>query len=536
MTRALAVTAIIAAVLALYVLRLDHAAGLYVDDAWFIVLAKALAQQEGFALISSATGPILPAFPPGFPMLLAPLVWWSPDFPGHVPLLKSVSIAAMFGVGALSYFYLTRYRQVSSALAGAVAVLTVILPAFVFLATSTVMAEASFTLCQLGVAVSIERLAAASPGKDTSRRVLVAGAISVITLLVRAAGVAGIAAGVIYLATKRGVRVAALFLLLTIAGYTPWLMYSASHRPARDDRAAHGGSVSFAYSELLAMRYGGEPSGGNVTLLEIPGRVSFNLINIFGRDLGAIMFPAAYRGASESGQEVFNLSGEVGLRAGSMGLGRETVIVSSLLSAVAVAGFFAAARRRLTVAEYIVVATVAMVALVPARTYRYVLPLAPFVLFYFLNGVQALSSKFRRLADQPMTAATRIAALCMLILVGAEHAQYVWRASYGPPPDWIRGHQEVMSVIDWMNRNLSGDYTVVSTNPGLVYLMTGRKANAFTDPRNRWQRWRAQGFRYAVSLHDVEHPGPDLGYRVLFQAPRLRLWVIEIQPAAGDSN
>ena len=49
-------------------------AGLFTDDALFIVLAKSLAQGDGFRLISSTT-PILPAYPPGFPMLLAPLVW-----------------------------------------------------------------------------------------------------------------------------------------------------------------------------------------------------------------------------------------------------------------------------------------------------------------------------------------------------------------------------------------------------------------------------------------------------------------------------
>jgi hypothetical protein len=268
-----------------------------------------------------------------------------------------------------------------------------------------------------------------------------------------------------------------------------------------------------------------------VTLAELPGRIRFNLIDILGRDLGAILMPAAYRGASESGQEAFNLTGEVDLRAGSMGGGPEIVVVSSLLSAVAVIGFIAAARRRLTVAEYIVAATIAMVVLVPARTYRYVLPLTPFILFYFFNGIQALSTRFRRLGDEPMTSATRIAALCMLILVGAEHAQYIWRAQFGPTPDWVGDHLEVISVTDWMNRNLTGDYKVESSNPGLVYLLTGRKAIALTDPHNRWRTWRAQGIHYAVSLHAIPRPGDYLGYRVLYESPRLKLWVLEILPS-----
>jgi len=80
--RRVGAAAAIAAVAAVYVLRLDSAAGLYVDDAWYIVLAESLWRGEGFRLISSATTPILPAFPPGFPLILAPIVGLFPSFPG----------------------------------------------------------------------------------------------------------------------------------------------------------------------------------------------------------------------------------------------------------------------------------------------------------------------------------------------------------------------------------------------------------------------------------------------------------------------
>jgi hypothetical protein len=223
MTRPVGAVLLGAIVLAVYLLRLDRAAGLYTDDAFFIVLAKALAQGEGFKFINSTT-PIQPAFPPGFPMLLTPLVWLSPDFPDHVPLLKSVSIAAMLGAGALTYVYLRRYRQASPAFAAVVAVLTALVPSLVFLATSTVMADVTFTLAQLGAALAIERLAAAAPGRETTRGAVTAAAITVATLLIRAAGVAAIAAGAIYLVSRRGLRVATLFAVLTGAGYAPWLI------------------------------------------------------------------------------------------------------------------------------------------------------------------------------------------------------------------------------------------------------------------------------------------------------------------------
>jgi hypothetical protein len=530
--RGLGAVILCAAVLAVYLLRLDRSAGLFADDAFFIVLAKALAQGDGFAFISSTT-PIQPAYPPGFPMLLAPLVWLSPTFPDNVLLLKSVSIAAMFAAGVLTYICLVRYFRTSAALAMSVAVLTVLLPSFVFLATSTVMADVSFTLAQLGAVMAIERLVAAPPGKPTTRSVVAAAAITVATLLIRAAGVAAIMAGAVYIASRRGVRLAMLFAVLTGAGYAPWLIYSATHMPTAEERVAHGGSWVFRYRELLAMRYGGEPNSGSVTIAELPGRVRFNLANIFSLDLGAIMFPAAYRGAGESGLEAFALSGDKDFRAGTMGGGPEIRWVGSVLSAVAVIGFVAAAYRRLTAAEYMVAATIAMVAFVPARTYRYVLPLAPFVLFYFLNGVQAIEMRFRA-GTASLTPAVRIVAACIVLLFVTEHVQYIARRHYGPTPPWQLEYYETTAVTDWLNQNTSPNDIIATTNPGLVYLATGRKTVVMTDLHKRWQMWRAAGVRYAAGMYVVQRPPESYGYTLRYESPILRLWILEITPTAED--
>ena len=529
MKRGVAAAILAVGALTVYLLRVDCAAGLYGDDAFFIVLAKSLAQGDGFKLISSTT-PIQPAFPPGFPLLLTPLVWLSPNFPDNVLLLKSVSMAAMLGAGALTYIYFVRYRQISAAFAATVAVLTVLLPALVFLATSTVMADVSFTLSQVATALAIERVVAARPGGDTTRSAVIAAAITVVTLLVRAAGVAAIVAGAVYIAGRRGLRLATVFAVLTAAGYAPWLLYSATHLPTADERAAHGGSWVFRYRELLAMRHGGEPSAGFVTAGELPARVRFNLSNIFGLDLGAIIVPAAYRGPGESGQEAFELTGETDFRAGSMGGGSEIRWVAWLLSGVAVTGFVAAARRRSTVAEYMVVATIAMVALVPSRTYRYILPLAPFILFYFLNGIRAVETRFREAATGSMTPAVRIVAACMAILFVSEHMQYVARRHRGPTPAWLRDYQEVTAVTDWLNQNSSPDDIIASTNPGLIYLATGRKTVVLTDIRNRWHVWRSAGVRYAVGLHVTERPSASYGYTLRYETPIHRLWILEIAP------
>lgn len=535
MTRPLGVAALVAGVSAIYVLRLDAAAGLFVDDAWYIVLAKSLAQGDGFRLISSATTPILPAFPPGFPMLLAPVLAVTPNFPDNVAALKAVSVVAMFGVAAVTYLHLVRHRSVPAPVATVVALIAVLMPAFVFLATSTVMAEAVFTLGQLCVVLSVER-AARAPAQDATRGAIVGGLIAGVTLLVRLAGVAGVVASALYLWHRRGWRVAMVFVAVTGMCYAPWAAYAAAKRDGQDELVRHGGSVAYRYRDLLLMRYGGEAHGGRVTWAEMPGRIGANLLNVAGRDIGAFILPAVYRGSSESGQEVFGMSGETGIRASSMGGVTATVMVSLAVSTVALVGFIAAARRRFTVAEAIVPVTLAMIMLVPARTFRYALPLAPFVAFYFLCGLEALSAAIARSREWHFSGAFRIAATCILAFFVAEHTAYLRSVKSGTPPPWLKEYADVKTVTDWLATNLTGEGSVASNNPGLVYLTTGRRGVSMGNVRENWQQWQRSGIRYGVAIHPASKPDNTLPYRTLYESPDGSRWVVTLPPRLTEND
>ena len=159
---AIAATSAALLVLVVYLLRLDRVAGLIVDDAWYVLLAQALAQGRGFRLVSSAAAQILPIVPPGFPAVLAVIFRISPSFPANVIALKAVLVASMLGAGAVTGYYFARCRHESWPFALALATATTLVPAFVFLATSTVMAECVFMLGQMAAIVLVERSVAAS--------------------------------------------------------------------------------------------------------------------------------------------------------------------------------------------------------------------------------------------------------------------------------------------------------------------------------------------------------------------------------------
>lgn len=516
MTRTLRAAAIIA-VVAIYALRLDRAAGLIVDDAWYVLLAKAIAQGDGFRLISSAATPIMPVVPPGFPILLAPVFLLNPQFPGNVLLLKAVSIAALFGAGAAFYLHLVRQRGTPQAQAAVVALATMLTPAFVFLATSTVMAECVFTLGQVVTIVLLERSGREGTPGSGFRRAALAGVLVAATMLTRTAGVAVLAAGAIYLLKERAWRRAAAFIGAALVCLLPWFAYSITHAPTAAESAEHGGSIAYAYSDLLSMRRAGSPGAGRSSAADLPARVARNIVNVFGRDLGGVIVPAFLRGPVESGQEVVALGG-----AGfSMGSARAAMVVSFGLAAIALLGFLTQARRRVTSIEILVVVTVGMILLVPGPSFRYVLPLAPFLWMYLVDGLRA--------AAMGRAAVVRIALACLIVLQLQEHAQYVVLKLRGaPPPEWLEDQREVDDLLTWMNTNLANDGAVATTNPGLVFLRTGRKALASDDPARNRERWKARGVRYLVSLVTVAPPSTALGFKKLYDSPRRRLFVIEL--------
>ena len=517
-----AAAVVVLVVAVVYLLRLDRVAGLVVDDAWYILLGQALSQGQGFRLTSSAVAEILPNVPPGFPFILSVLFRLNPHFPENVPLLKSVSIIAMAGVGLASFWYAVRCRRLPWQLGAAIAVAVVVTPAFVFLATSTVMAECVFTLAQLAAVIALDH-ACASDRHPRRRRVVVAAAIAAAAMLIRSTGIALIAAGVLYLLNQRRWREALLFGATVLLLLAPWLLYARAHAPTTAQRLEHGGSIAFAYADSMRLRAAGTPSSGQATLADVRARVVENLTNVFGRDMTGMLAPAFLRGPDESGEEVVSIGGTIGVQAGSMGNATPTLAISFVLSVIAIVGYVRTVRERAGVPELLVPLTIAMAVLVPFWTFRYVLPVAPFIVLYIVEGLRTTASDRWRLA--------RVFILLVIGFDAYDQVRYILDLRGGAGAhtvEWVADGREVDEVLAWMKDNLVDDGAVAASNPGLVYLRTGRKGVAMDDWRTKWHAWKAHGIRYLVALRPLDLPDRSaVPYRVLYQTARHKLWVIE---------
>jgi hypothetical protein len=350
----------------------------------------------------------------------------------------------------------------------------------------------------------------------------VAAVATAAATLLRATGIALVAAAVLYLLYKRHWRRATAFAIVVLACLLPWTVYSRVHAPTDAQRLEHGGSIVLPYTDSMRMRIAADPASGRATPRDLAARLANNIATVFGKDVIGVVFPEALRGATESGQEVISI-GSVGELAGSMGNSSVTIGISLAVSTLMVLGWVVAWRAGATAAEFVVPLSLAMIVLVPYQTFRYVLALAPFLLFYLVSGTS-------RATRSPRPA--RVVLLCVIGFALLDHVQYL-QAKFGPAPDqtidWLADSAEVDQVLSWMNDRLDGPGAVATTNPPLVYLRTGRKTVALGDSTHRWRGWKAQGIRYLVCLVPAELPSPlDVSYRILYQTRRHKLWVIEI--------
>jgi hypothetical protein len=492
--------------LAVYLVRLDRVVGQVVDDAWYLLLAKALASGQGYTLINSPSPGIRPFYPPLFPFLLSLLLRISPDFPGNLWLLKSVSVMAMLGVGFLSYVYAHAVRGLERWTAFGLALATVLTPALVFLATSTVMSECVFMLLQLASIVAVERCARAGREPRAWRLAALAGLLAGAALLTRSAGVGLPVAVVAYLAKERLTRSAAIcgVLILLVAG--PFAIASRSFAPTPQQKAEQGANIVQTYQEQFFQRVAGQPLKGLITWQDLPARVGFNLSQIGVQGMGGFAFHPLYFGI-EPGDRI--------------PLTPRTQALSLALTLMALLGFLSVALRKMTVAEIVVPLSVAVTLSWGWEQFRLLLPLVPLLLFYLVMGLETVARLVGRLFSHEAPTTTRPGGIVTTLFVFGValsslygNVQYIERKRDPDPAHrvrWIRAFEENEALMRYVDTSLPANAVIAAQNPALLHLYTGRKTVSSDDPEGQWETWKTLGVRYLAntSPFPLSEPGPS---------------------------
>ncbi|MGH9835056.1 MAG: hypothetical protein ACREBD_08755 [Blastocatellia bacterium] len=511
--------------LAIYLLRLDRVVGLFVDDAWYVLLAKSLATGQGYQLINSPLPGIHPFYPPVFPFLLSAAYRVLPQFPDNVWLLKSVSVVAMAGVGWASYRHFTRDRQWPRLCSLTSTITITMIPGLVFIATSAVMSECVFMLFQLLAVLAIE----AGVRKESGgwRYVLLGAALVSAAFLTRSIGVGLIAAGGAYLLKERLWKSASVFATAVILFAGPWTIYSRLHAPTAEQRAHQGGMIVQDYTTQFWQRRAGNTSSGTIRPREIPDRLWSNATKIAGANMAMLFTPTFFRSTKLSGEEILER-------------GDSTRGFSYFLSLLIIIGIAMNVRRRIALADLVVAFTLLITIAWPWDTFRFLMPLAPFLLFYLLDALRRVWELIRpkvQLQPAPSWQTVMTFASLLLALYLFDHVSYLRqrsdlsRAEHLP---WQAIFDEHRAALDWIRERTPEDAVIASDNSAMVYIYTGRKSVAIDDPAGNWENWKRLNVRYMARLSIYPAPDPGLDEGRFYIAYRskgpLKLRVADLGP------
>ena len=500
---------------AIYWLRLNTVFGHpYVDDAYYVVSAKALATGQGYALINSLSPHLQPMYPPGFAFLLS-LVWRvASAFPANIYWLKALQVVAVLAAGGLAYVYCKRYRRLPEWLSLGIALATVTSPSLVFFATSTLMSECAFLLWQmltLAAAAEAVRQYRAKAARLATIGATLAGLLAACAFLTRSIGIALVMAVLAWFLKERMLKPLLIAAAVVALIVLPWQLYARARAPSEELKREQQGYITQNYATSFWQRSAGEEENATITLRDLPARVGNNFGNIVGQQFGLLYV-----------SRLLLIAGEIGLG-----------LASLLLSALAFVGLINRWRKDLTAAEVYVTLSLGFIMLWPWDPMRFLLPLTPLLLFYVVQGGQALWAwrQQRKAATQPPPSkwifATVLVGLMTALnlisnfeFIGGLDAQ--GRRNAGE----LGQFTEIETMMNWVKENVAENETCASLNPGLVYLYANRKTVSAQDPLGNWEAWKKWGVRYLVLTNSYGVPERDTAgkpIRVAYQSKRMPL-------------
>lgn len=404
--------------------------GVYHDDGVYVVLAKALANGEGYRYLNLPGAPVATHYPPAYPLFLA-LFWkLSPEFPRNTAIfqLANAILLALVAWGVATYLR----RVLQWRLAPTVVVALVATLAYPLLGLSGhILSETLFAAILMPALILAER---AIRSDARALDVWIAGGTAGALTLVRTHGGVLIIALVLVLLFRRRFRhivaaAAAPALLLL-----PWQLWIAFHdgaiaEPLRGKYASYGPWL------LEGLR------GGFAFVWATGASNVKEVIALFA--------------------DRFSLSDHAGPR-----------LVTGVVVAAGALGGAVALCRRAPVTVCFALFYVAVLLLWPFNPWRFLYAAWPIVVILLGGAVQALVALRPRralLANTGLVTATILA----LGAVRQETRAYQRRAWYEPAR---AAAGSIAPIIRWVSTNTAPTDVVAADAEQVVYLFTGRQA------------------------------------------------------------
>jgi hypothetical protein len=419
--------------------------GLFHDDGVYAVVAKAIAQGEGYRIISLPSAPPQTKYPFLYSYLLSWLWFLNPSFPHNILLLKAFNIAALVAIflGAVALYRRIFPAAKTSAVVFAVLVCT---NPIIFTYTDYVVSDLLYVLLALTALLISRARAGAGAGASMSEASLLT-VITGLACLTRLAAAPLVFAGAVKLFLSRRWRSAIYFVGGIMLLVAPWFFWVWSN-----------------------------PASSMMPLLSYYGRYDFAGPSVKTTGHWIAGYLPVVTGNARYLLASFDLIYLLPLMPW----------LSPFVVGLTVVGMFVSLRREDVFAWAFLLATTVLLLIWPFHPGRYIAPLLPLLILFFFRGMAAaerwIESAAGKVRLNPLVAKFAWApAALVLLLNGVWLSSYLLikdvqttRGLYGSrlPYGW-NGFEESFS---WIRHNTAADARLGTAYDPMYFLYTGRQS------------------------------------------------------------
>jgi 4-amino-4-deoxy-L-arabinose transferase-like glycosyltransferase len=452
--------------------------GSYHDDAIYVTTAKALAQGEGYRIVSLPYEPDATKYPPFYPALLS-LVWRiDPHFPENVNWMVAMTATVALCFLALTWFYLVRQAYAKPWQALLVVAMTAVNWRMVIFATG-IYSEMLYAALTVGALILAERL---NLRRWNWTRGIALGVVVGLAFLTRTTGVALITAVAVYFVVQRRIRPALLPMSIALLFVAGWLFWSHLNRTT-----TVGINVPYYTNYLEHFK--------NV-LLDIQANthasMPMTILGVLWRNFLMVVV--------------------VSIPVLTLGLDYSWAVYLGFVLLFIVAGFVRAVGRGWRLLHIYVVCHLALhVVGLPFVSYdRYLAPILPFLLLCLIRELDTMASQATGILRLAETGLKKTSAAFILLAVVAIAA--VAGYNYGSTLYFslktasfkkeVKPTTDDSDAIDWIRANTDPSDVLVCGRDPLYYLYTGRKATR-SMPMTGTIYWRDKQALYLDIVDEV---------------------------------
>ncbi len=422
------------------------------DDAHYIILAESLSSGQGYQLINFPRPQAERSFPPGWPLLLAPLTGL---FPGNYSILKLLSL--VFSLASIILTYTIFSKRLASPHLETLTGLVALNPLLVG-TSATVMSESAYLFFSLLALVLLEKWMNAT-GSQRNWLILFAAFAAFYTQFIRTIGISLCIALATYLLFTRRFREAGATVIVIAAGMAlqAWIT---------------GAFLSTGYqTQVFGVAFGEKiQQMGMNALGYLNETLAGSLVPVFGARMTSIL--------------------------SEYGLGWLPALLNILILTLIVLGALSSRKNPGLFEIYLIIYLIGVLTFWNPRVgsvkARFLIPMIPFLYFYFVQGARILTQRTPRAAV--------FAPLAIAVVLFTRNIQ----DHYNP----VLNHMTDLSIgTSWVAGNTPPDAIVMVNEPVPAYPHLRRKTVTFPRRGQDFETFvRNQGVDYIIIAPRLQSP------------------------------